>query len=128
MLADLTTLFDPVYAWLPLKDRAMLERTLFLIPLFPFVGFLLNGLFGKRMDKKVSGWIGVFAALASFVWAFFSVMALHVPNPSPDARNALHSVYGTWLSNSEMNFAFGLYLDQLSSVMILVVTGIGTLI
>jgi len=128
MLAALN--IDSLYALLPLKDRALLERTLFIIPLLPFCGFLLNGLFGSRMDKKVSGWIGVLAALSSFVWAFFSVMALQVPSTvtSPDTRNVLHQVYGTWLSNSDLNFTFGLYLDQLSSVMILVVTGIGTLI
>src|SRR5881392_646965 len=123
-------LFNPDwwYSLLPLKNRALLENTLFLIPLFPLVGFLLNGLFGSRMEKKVSGWIAVLAALASFIWAFFSVMALHVPNPTPEARNMLHMIYGTWLNNSDVNFTFGLMLDQISSVMILIVTGIGALI
>src|SRR3954464_13602621 len=88
---------DYFYAFVPLKDRALMERTLFLIPLFPLVGLLLNGLFGRRMDRKVSGWIGVLAALCSFGWSFFSVMALQVPNPVSDSRNVLHAVYGTWL-------------------------------
>jgi len=112
------------------SDRAGLEQTLFLIPLFPLVGFLINGLFGKSLDKKASGWLAVFASLASFVWAARCVGALDVPmtDSSPEIRNALHYVYGDWLNVQDFSFSFGLYLDQLSSVMILVVTGIGTLI
>jgi len=132
MIAALTFsehIADFLYAALPLKDRGFLEQTLFLIPLFPFMGFLLNGLFGSRLDKKASGWIGVSAALVSFIWALFCVIALQVPLAAdPDVRNALHSVYGNWLSNGDVNFSFGLYLDQLSAVMILIVTGIGMLI
>ncbi|HYG77563.1 MAG TPA: NADH-quinone oxidoreductase subunit L [Planctomycetota bacterium] len=132
MIAALTfteRIADFLYNALPVHDRGLFQQTLFLIPLFPFIGFLLNGLFGSRMDKKAAGWIGSLAALASFIWAFFSVIALQGSgSQDPDVRNALHAVYGNWLSNGDVNFAFGLYLDSLSSVMILVVTGIGTLI
>ena len=112
-----------------LNDKALFEHTLFLIPLFPLLGFLLNGMFGKQMDKKASGWIGVMAALASFIWAFLSVRNVGLAtDPNEIYREALHAVYGTWLNTGDFNVSFGLYLDQLSSVMILVVTGIGTLI
>ena len=124
-------ILDWLHALLPaaLKDQALLEHTLFLIPLFPLLGFLLNGLFGRRMEKKASGWIGVSASLAAFVWACFCAGAVGDANgPSEPTRNALHAVYGTWLNTGEFTVSFGFYLDQLSSVMILVVTGIGTLI
>ncbi|HYF51812.1 MAG TPA: proton-conducting transporter membrane subunit, partial [Planctomycetota bacterium] len=115
--------------WFPIHDRGMLERTLILIPLFPFIGFLLNGLFGSRMEKRVAGWIGVLAAFASFVWAALCVGAVNAPYiTAADSRNALHAVYGTWIPTPEFTCSFGLYLDQLSSLMVLIVTGIGTLI
>ena len=118
-----------LFEFFPVKNRGTLEFTLFLIPLFPLLGFLLNGLFGRRMDKSASGWIGVIAALFSFLWATVCVGAVNVLTFSgPDTRNALHAVYGEWFSTDIFSCSFGLYLDQLSSVMILVVTGIGTLI
>jgi NADH-quinone oxidoreductase subunit L len=121
-------LVDQLYHLLHL-DRVLCERTLFLIPLFPFLGFLLNGLFGSKMEKKTAGWVGTFAALASFIWAFLCVSSLSVPGSGNEGvRNALHTVYGTWLSAGDFNCSFGLLLDQLSSVMILIVTGVGTLI
>ena len=43
-------------------------------------------------------------------------------------RIALHASYGTWISTPDFTCSFGLYIDKLSSVMILIVTGIGTLI
>ena len=120
---------DQVYHWLHLPDRGICERTLFLIPLFPLLGFLLNGLFGSKMDKKTSGWIGVFGALSAFIWAFFCVVQLHTPgNSSEEVRNTLHQVYGTWLRAGDFTCAFGLMIDPLSAVMIMIVTGIGTLI
>jgi NADH-quinone oxidoreductase subunit L len=120
-------------AYLPITHREFFQATMFLIPLFPLLGFLLNGLFGRRMDKKASGAVAVFASLASFVWAFLCVQSLeNIPGlsgePVANTRNALHVVYGTWLDIGGFSCNFGLYLDQLSSVMILVVTGIGTLI
>src|SRR5687768_3506547 len=119
-----------MYQLFPVKDRGTLEWSLFLIPLFPLAGFLMNGLFGGRMEKKASGWIAVLAALGSFVWACLCVGALNVPQVSAgtETRNALHAVYATWISAGNFDCSFGLYLDQLSSVMILIVTGIGTLI
>jgi NADH-quinone oxidoreductase subunit L len=123
-----TNFLDSFYSLLPLRDRATLEQTLFLIPLFPLLGFLLNGLFGSRMDKKASGWIAVMAALASFVWAAMCVGALSTGAESAGFRNCLHATYGNWLSVADTNFGFGLYLDPLSATMIMIVTGIGTLI
>ena len=117
----------------PLTHRTMLEQSLYLIPLFPFLGFLLNGLFGRRMSKQAAGAVAVLAAAASFVWALLCVLSLDkVPGVGNESdhhtRNILHSIYGHWLSVEGFSCSFGLYLDQLSSVMILVVTGIGTLI
>ena len=109
----------------PARHRELLESRLFLIPLFPLIGFLLNGIFGKRyFSKNLSGVIGTGAALLSFIWALMCVMA----NTEGPGRQALHETYGRWLVTPDFNCSFGLMIDKLSAVMILVVTGIGTLI
>jgi len=119
---------DWLYFKLHLQDRAFFEFTLFLIPLFPLLGFLFNGLVGRRMEKRASGWVAVLASFAAFVWAILCVGACVGAAPSDETRLSLHAVYGTWLNIGGFTANFGLYLDPLSSVMILIVTGIGMLI
>jgi len=110
-------------------DRHLCESTLFLIPLLPLVGFLINGLFGKKLSKGAISFVAVVAAFASFLWAAAAVGALNAPEATGvQYRNMLHDSYGTWLAIGDFQFNFGLMIDDLSSVMILVVTGIGTLI
>ena len=38
-----------------------------LVPLFPLIGFLINGFFGKKMSKGLSGTIACVSVLASFI-------------------------------------------------------------
>ena len=113
--------------WIALHSpsRELLESRLYLIPLFPLLGFLLNGLFGRHFGKVFAGFVGTLAALCAFVVSLQCVSA--VPN-SNEVRAALHASYGTWIATPDFTCSFGLYIDKLSSVMILVVTGIGTLI
>ena len=108
-----------------LPARGVLESKLFLIPLFPFVGFLLNGLLGRFFSKTFAGFVGTVAALSAFVVSFMCVAHVH---DTENGRAALHAAYGKWLVTSDFSCSFGLYIDKLSSVMILIVTGIGTLI
>ena len=42
------------------------SQLVYLVPLFPLIGFLVNGLFWKRMPKALGGIIGSVAILASF--------------------------------------------------------------
>lgn len=122
-------IWNAFFSGLTGSNRHLCESTLFLIPLLPLVGFLINGLFGKRLSKGTISVVAVLAAFASFLWAAAAVGALGSPDVSgPQYRNMLHDSYGTWLSIGEFQFNFGLMIDDLSSVMILVVTGIGTLI
>ena len=98
---------------------------LLLIPLLPFVGFLLNAGFGKRVSKPAAGAIACGAMLASFAVSLALVARL-VAMP-PDARAFTQQVF-TWISSGDFAVAFTLRLDPLSAVMILIVTGIGSLI
>ena len=98
---------------------------LLLIPLLPFVGFLLNASFGRRLSKPVSGAIAVGAIAASFVVSLVAVIRL-VGLPE-EARFVVQQVF-SWISSGDFEAGFTLRLDPLSAVMILVITGIGSLI
>jgi NADH-quinone oxidoreductase subunit L len=108
---------------------------IWLIPLFPALGFVINGLIGKRLPKTAVGVIASGAVLISFIFsagAVFQLLQL-----APDQRfhtvklyewinaGAAHTAEGP-LARFSIDWAF--LLDPLSSVMILVVTGIGFLI
>jgi NADH-quinone oxidoreductase subunit L len=98
---------------------------LLLIPLLPFVGFLLNASFGKRVSKAAAGAIACAAMLMSFVVSIAAVWRL--VGLEPESRAIANQVF-TWISSGDFTAAFTLRLDPLSSVMILVITGIGSLI
>jgi NADH-quinone oxidoreductase subunit L len=98
---------------------------LLLIPLLPFMGFLLNASFGKRISKAAAGAVACGAMLASFAVSLVSVWQL-VGLPH-DSRAIVNQVF-TWITSGDFTAAFTLRLDPLSSVMILVITGIGALI
>ena len=98
---------------------------LLLIPLLPFAGFLLNAGIGRRLAKPVSGGAACAAMLASFVAAAIAVRAL-LALP-PEAR-ALEQLVFNWIAAGELTVDFTLRLDPLSALMILIVTGIGSLI
>lgn len=95
-----------------------------LIPLLPFLSFLINILFGRNFIKDKAHWIAVPAILGSFtlaVSAFFDVMAGTVPN---DGNITLYS----WIVSGDFNVSVGFLIDQLSAIMLMVVTSISTLI
>jgi NADH-quinone oxidoreductase subunit L len=91
---------------------------LWLIPILPFIGFLLNGLLGRRLPKAVVSAIALLAPLGSFLVALLA------------SRAALpHSeTYGTWITAGSFNVDLTFVLDQLSFIMLLVITGVGFLI
>lgn len=96
---------------------------LWLIPAFPLLGFLLNGIFGKRFSKNLVSVFAVGSVLLSFLWVVKTLMALSPPEAAYTER------YFTWIaSGTVLNVGFDLSIDRLTSVMLLVVTGIGTLI
>ncbi len=98
---------------------------LILLPLLPFLGFLLNASFGRRIRKGASGAVACGAMGGAFVVALVSVWKLVA---LPVESRAIVNVVFTWISSGDFTAAFTLRLDPLSSVMILVITGIGALI
>jgi len=98
---------------------------LILIPLLPFLGFLINLSVGRRLSKSVSGGIACAVMLASFVVSAISVWQLVAL--APDARDIVQPTFD-WITSSDFSAGFTLRLDPLSALMILIVTGIGSLI
>jgi NADH-quinone oxidoreductase subunit L len=96
-----------------------------LIPLFPFLGFLVNASLGRRLPKSVSGGLACLVMLASFAVSVIEVLRLIGMNPAE--REITQTVF-TWIASGDFVVDAAFSLDQLSAVMILVVTGIGSLI
>jgi NADH-quinone oxidoreductase subunit L len=97
---------------------------LLLIPLLPLAGFVVNAFLGRRLSKAVSGGIACLVMVAAFVVSLMAVLGL----PSIGGAHAVRQTVFTWLPSGDLQVPFELYLDPLSSLMILVITGIGSLI
>jgi NADH-quinone oxidoreductase subunit L len=98
---------------------------LWLIPLLPLAGAAINGLFGRRFSKPLVATVGlVFVAAAFVLSAWASWKLTHLPLTIPHIEEHL-----PWITaGGDFRVDFSFYLDQLSMVMILVVTGVGFLI
>ena len=104
----------------------MNEPMLFLplIALLPFAGFLLNGLFGSRLPKALVSTIALLFPLLSFVLVARAAWMVHTGLALPVAESGAP----TWIAVGSFHVGFQFVLDQLSLVMLLVVTGVGFLI
>src|SRR4051795_7526360 len=96
---------------------------LLLIPLLPLLGFLINAALGRRLPKSISGGLACLAMVASFVVSVISALAA-----SRAADHAVQQTVFNWIPSGDFQIPFALRVDPLSSLMILVVTGIGSLI
>ena len=96
-----------------------------LIPLLPFVGFLINLSLGRRLSKAVAGAVACLAMFGAFLVSAWSVWTL--VQMAPDSRGIVDQV-APWIESGALSIPFTLRLDPLGAVMVLVVTGIGFLI
>ena len=95
---------------------------LWLIPVLPLAGAAINGFLGKKSSRTAVSTVGLVFSGAAFAWALlvawrFSSVVL------PYQEYIAH-----WIRISGFSADFALYLDQLSLIMLLVVTGVGFLI
>ena len=98
---------------------------IWLIPVFPAIGFLVNGFLGRKLPRALVSWIACLALLGSFVVsALVFIEFLKLP---PESRLFEKSVY-TWIASGEFAASVGFRIDALSIVMCLVVSGVGFLI
>jgi NADH-quinone oxidoreductase subunit L len=95
---------------------------IWLIPVLALAGAAVNGLFGRRFSRPTVAGVGLAFVGAAFVWALrvaISFGSLQLPYTERVA---------SWLRVGSFSADFAFYLDQLSLVMLLVVTGVGFLI
>ncbi|MBO0357712.1 NADH-quinone oxidoreductase subunit L [Hymenobacter sp. BT186] len=90
-----------------------------LIPLLPFLGFLLNGLLNKRLSGTLAGAIGSLAVLGSFLISGYLFL---------NFQYQYTVKLFDWISVGSMQIPFSYQIDQLSLIMLLLVTGVGFLI
>ncbi|ADQ18448.1 NADH dehydrogenase subunit L [Leadbetterella byssophila DSM 17132] len=91
-----------------------------LIPLIPFIGFLINGLGFKRIPKTLVPLIGTGASLLSFL----CVLNTYLQFTGEPIVVRLFD----WISIAQWSIGFSFQIDQLSLIMLFVITGVGTLI
>jgi len=98
---------------------------LWLIPFFPLLGSIINGLLGKRFIKneKLIGAIGTGMLFLSFL-----VSCKYFIQLLGDSVKSHQNVIASWMSVGNLQVDWGFLLDPLSALMIMVVTGVGTLI
>ena len=93
----------------------------YLIPLFPLIGFLIIGLGRKYLSRSLTGIIGSGVILFSFlisVWIFFQVKE----------GNSGVVNYFNFISAGSLKIPFSFQIDALSSLFLLIITGVGFLI
>jgi NADH-quinone oxidoreductase subunit L len=98
---------------------------LFLIPLLPLIGFLINGLLLGKLPKAVISFVGCASIGLSFILSlslFFQLKGMPV-----EARS-IEQILFTWIPAGSFHVDIAYLLDPLSAIMILVVTGVGFLI
>jgi NADH-quinone oxidoreductase subunit L len=98
---------------------------LWIIPLLPLLGSAINGLFGAKWPNRIVTWVAISSTGLSFLGAletlreFFLLSSAQIPWVKQ---------YFTWIAAGNFRAGFDLQIDQLTVVMLMVVTGVGWLI
>ena len=95
---------------------------LWLIPTLPLAGFLINGLFGRRFSKGLVNTFAIGSVVLSFLWVLKTLFGLG----GIEAAYTEH--YFTWIQSGALTINCDFSIDRRTAVMLLVVTGIGSLI
>ena len=96
-------------------------QIVWLIPFLPLIGFLINGLGRKKLSKSLTGIMGSGVILVSFlisVFVFFQVKS----------GNTHVAHYFDFINTGSLKIGFDFQIDQLSSLFLLIITGVGFLI
>ncbi|MGR3811579.1 NADH-quinone oxidoreductase subunit L [Jiulongibacter sp. NS-SX5] len=93
-----------------------------LIPLFPLIGFLINGLGYKKIPKSLVAPVGIGAALLSFLTTVLVYLEF-----KQSGETIIQPLFD-WITVGGLNISFSFQIDQLSIIMLFIITGVGTLI
>src|SRR6185295_14701159 len=105
---------------------------IWLIPMLPLLGAAINGLLGPKLSRRTVGFVACGVVLLAFLLSATAVFQLA---GLPSEERHVTTDIATWLPLGEvgaraqdLEVTWGFTLDPLSSVMILIVTGVGFLI
>jgi NADH-quinone oxidoreductase subunit L len=93
--------------------------------LAPLAGAIAITLAGQRISRRTAGWISTLTTFLAFAGAMDAFIRLWASDPQD--REHVSTAY-TWLAAGDLEVGFQILLDPLSSVMMLIVSGVGGLI
>ncbi|MEJ7737537.1 MAG: NADH-quinone oxidoreductase subunit L [Chitinophagaceae bacterium] len=96
-------------------------QLVWLVPLFPLIGFLINGLGRKNLPKSLISIVGCGTILASFI------VCVLIFNEVRKGNTQTVRLFD-FISYDKINIPFAFLVDQLSSLFLLIITGVGFLI
>jgi NADH-quinone oxidoreductase subunit L len=105
-----------------------MENYFYLMPLFPLLGWLFLIAFGKRLPEPVPGYLATIAVMISFFLAIFGFIAMRA---ATEEKNFIPQVlwdFLPYIGGGGNNLKLGFELNPLSSLMTLIITGVGALI
>ena len=103
-------------------SHSALVATLILAPL---VGFIINGVAFRKRNGVIAGTIGTLAIVISFICSILLVSGL---SAIPAEEREIRIVFFEWIHVGALSIPAGFVIDQISAIMILVITGVGSLI
>jgi NADH-quinone oxidoreductase subunit L len=95
---------------------------LWLIPILPLAGFLINGIVGRRMSKGFVNAVAIGSVALAFAWVVKTLLGLG------ELNTAYTEHYFTWIQSGGLTVNCDFSVDRLSAIMLMIVTGIGSLI
>jgi NADH-quinone oxidoreductase subunit L len=96
-------------------------QSVWIIPAFPLVGFIILGLMRNYLPKHLAAFIGcstIFISLLASIYVFYNVKS----------GNTFVAHYFNFIATAKLNIGFDLKIDQLTSIFLLIITGVGFLI
>jgi len=99
---------------------------LWLIPIFPLLGFVLNGLLGRRLPKSAVNAIACGSVFLSFLWVLKVLFGANAFSGGLETVQV--EKYFTWIQSGTLSIGVDFAVDRLTAVMLMIVTGVGLLI
>jgi NADH-quinone oxidoreductase subunit L len=100
-----------------------MTKLIYLVPLFPLIGFLVNGLGRNYLSRSFSAFIGSGSVLASFIVSLLIFLEVKAPGFS-----AVQVKLFDFIHSGNLDLPFTFQVDQLSTLFLLIITGVGFLI
>ncbi len=100
-----------------------MSNYIYLVPLFPLIGFLINGLFRNSISKSLAGLIGSGTILASFILSVMIFFQVKQEGFQPVTVTLFEFIHA-----GKLSIPFSFLVDPLSTLFLLIITGVGFLI